>query len=276
MSSFRSRLAPTVSGFLHLGNAYSFLLTSQLVKNNKGKLFLRIDDADSDRNRTEFLKDIFDGLNFLGIEWDEGPRDEKDFNENYLRQNRMSLYMDALKKLIENGHVFACECSRKQLQHIGGRYPGTCEQKKIPINTPGTVLRMRVEKGTIVTFTDEHLGEQKINLDEAVGSFVILKRDHTPGYHLFSVIDDLHFKINFIVRGSDLIASSAAQVFLAEKLWNNDFYKTKFFHHILLPDELGQKLSKSEGALSLKTMREKGLTREDVLMKLKPLLQLGK
>jgi glutamyl-tRNA synthetase len=78
------------------------------------------------------------------------------------------------------------------------------------------------------------------------------------------------------VRGSDLIPSSAAQIFLAEKLWNNDFYKMKFFHHLLLPDEHGQKLSKSESSLSLKTMRENGLTKEDVLMKLKPLLALEK
>ncbi len=259
-----------------MGNAFSFLLTSLIVQKNNGKLFLRIDDADSDRNRKEFLEDIFEGLNFLEIHWDEGPRDANDFNRNFLRQNRMPIYLDALKKLIANGHVFACTCSRKQLQHIGGRYPGTCEHKKIPIDTPGAVLRMRVEKGTIVNFHDEHLGEQKINLDETIGSFVILKRDHTPGYHLFSVMDDLHFKINYIVRGSDLIPSSAAQIYLAEKLFNNDFYKMKFFHHVLIPDEHGQKLSKSESALSLKTMRENGLTKEDVMLKLKPLLDLEK
>lgn len=276
MEMFRSRLAPTISGFLHLGNAFSFLLTQQIVKKHNSKLFLRIDESDSDRDRAEFLQDIFDGLHFLNIEWDEGPCDAKEYNEKFSRLHRMPLYLDALTKLIEKGHVFACECSRKQLQGIGGRYPGTCEHKKIPVNTPNTVLRMRVEKGTIITFHDEHLGEQKINLDETVGSFVVLKRDRTPGYHLFSVVDDLHFNVNFIVRGSDLLTSTAAQLFLAEKLWNNDFYKTKFHHHILLPDEHGQKLSKSEGAFSLKTMRENGLTKEHVMLRLQPLLDLEK
>ncbi len=276
MSLFRTRIAPTPSGFLHTGNAFSFLLTAQIAKKNDGKILLRIDDNDSERKRPEYIRDIFDSLEWLGIEWEEGPKDSIDFGNSWSQQHRIPLYHEAIKKLVAKGNVFACACSRKQLQEAGagGRYPGTCTHKKIPIGTPNTALRLHVPEGTKISFTDEHLGQQTIDLDEATGSFTILRRDGLPAYQLVSVVDDLHFGVNYIVRGSDLLSSTAAQLFLAEKLWNNEFWKTKFRHHVLLPDEHGQKLSKSGGALSLKQMRENGMTKEDILLRLRPLLDL--
>lgn len=266
-----TRIAPTPSGFLHIGNAFSFLLTQRLAQKQEGKILLRIDDSDADRKRPEYVQDIFDSLHWLGIEWQEGPRDPEDFENNWSQKNRVALYDEAIAKLRLHKHVFACSCSRKQLQE---QIPCECRSKNIPYDTPETALRLYVPEGTEVEFTDEHLGMQQVRLDETVGSFVIRRRDGIPAYQLISLIDDLHFGIDYIVRGADLLTSTAAQLFLAEKLGGNHFYTTKFFHHLLLPDEHGQKLSKSEGALSLKSMRENGMRREDILQQLASLLKL--
>lgn len=268
-----TRIAPTPSGYLHLGNAFSFLLTQKLAQRHSGKILLRIDDSDSERKRPEYIRDIFDSLNLLNIEWQEGPRNAADFEKNWSQRNRLSLYEKAIGKLIAEKKVFACSCSRKQLQENGGRYPGTCAHKNIPLDTPDTALRVHVPDEAIVFFHDEHLGEQEINLGETTGSFIIRRRDGIPAYQLISLVDDIYFGVDYIVRGTDLLHSTASQLFLAGKIGKNNFSKTQFYHHLLLPDEHGQKLSKSEGALSLKAMREAGQTREDILMRLQPLLK---
>ncbi|MBI3511892.1 MAG: tRNA glutamyl-Q synthetase [Bacteroidetes bacterium] len=268
------RIAPTPSGFLHEGNAFSFLITEKIAKKNDLKIFLRIDDLDADRKRSEYVKDIFESLHWLEIKWNEGPRNEDDFERNWTQNNRISLYDAALKKLSKNKHVFACTCTRKDLGMYDGRYPGTCTHKNIPLNENETALRLIVPEGTLVEFKDEHLGEQKIELDHEMGSFVIRRHDGIPAYHLASVVDDIHFGITWIVRGNDLLYSTAGQIFLAEKLGKNNFWKTKFLHHILIPDQHGEKLSKSEGALSMKRMREDGMKGKDLREKFGHLLKM--
>jgi glutamyl-tRNA synthetase len=257
-----------------LGNAFSFLLTEKLAKKNNAEILLRIDDSDAERKRPEYVLDIFETLDWLEIKYHKGPADPEDFEKNWSQHTRMELYREALQKLIVHKRAFACECTRRQLQAHDGRYPATCEHKNIPLGTDDTSIRLLVKPGTIVEFTDEHLGEQRIDLDEVGGSFNICRRDGLPSYHLASVVDDVHFGVTHIVRGIDLLPSTAAQLFLAEKLGGNNFYKTKFYHHILIPDEHGEKLSKSEGALSLKTMRDSGMTKADILQRLSSLLEM--
>ena len=252
------RIAPTPSGFLHIGNAYSFLLTEHLAKKENTKILLRIDDLDGERKRAEYVSDIFESMRWLDIKWDAGPEDENDFEAHWSQQTRISLYNDSVQRLKNSGEVFACECSRADLQAA----VCVCAGKKIDLETPGTALRLRVPAGTMIGFQDEKLGDVKIDLKEDLGDFVIRKKDGNPAYQLTSVVDDLQFGTTYIVRGEDLLFSTAAQLFLAEKLGENNFQKIKFYHHPLLKDAKGNKLSKSAGSASLKSLREKGVTRE--------------
>jgi glutamyl/glutaminyl-tRNA synthetase len=110
----RTRLAPTPSGFLHLGNILSFAITAALAEKTGAKILLRIDDLDRERVNKLYVQDIFDTLNFLEIPWDEGPRDAKEFEQTHSQMQRMAMYREALRQLADEGKVFACTCWSKQ------------------------------------------------------------------------------------------------------------------------------------------------------------------
>src|ERR1700760_1845577 len=116
----KTRIAPTPSGFLHLGNILSFSITAALAKESGAKILLRIDDLDQPRVNKDYLQDIFDTLNFLEIPWDEGPKNVKEFEADYSQQHRMMAYQEAIDQLIDHKLVFACTCSRKQLNEYMG------------------------------------------------------------------------------------------------------------------------------------------------------------
>jgi glutamyl-tRNA synthetase len=109
----RTRIAPTPSGFLHAGNAVNFLITHELARAARGTLLLRIDDLDAERARPEYLDDIFRSLEWLGIDWDEGPTGPEDFLRNWSQRSRIERYSELLLGLRKGGHLYACECSRK-------------------------------------------------------------------------------------------------------------------------------------------------------------------
>jgi len=110
----KTRIAPTPSGFLHLGNVLSFALTAALAKQHEAKILLRIDDMDQARAEQEYIQDIFDTLNFLEIPWDEGPRNAEEFKDNYSQLHRLTLYSEAIEQLRDNKLLFACTCSRRR------------------------------------------------------------------------------------------------------------------------------------------------------------------
>ncbi|TND09424.1 MAG: Glutamyl-Q tRNA(Asp) synthetase Glu-Q-RS [Bacteroidetes bacterium] len=266
---FHSRLAPTPSGYLHLGNAFSFLLTWLLVRRSRGKLLLRIDDLDAERKRPEYVADIFESLSWLGITYDEGPLNPDDFEQHWSQRLRVNKYNETLHALHKTGKVFACSCTRSQLANLspGSRYPDICLPKNLPFDQPDTAERFHIPESPDVTFTDSALGKISVPLGRRTGSFVIRRRDGIPAYHVASLTDDRDFGINFIVRGSDLIPSTAAQIVLADALGWTDFRNNVFIHHPLLTDSDGNKLSKSEGALALKTMRNEGAKPKDIYRK---------
>jgi glutamyl-tRNA synthetase len=266
------RIAPTPSGYLHLGNAFSFLLTRCLADRAGAGLMLRIDDLDSERKRPEYVQDVFDSLDWLGIHWEKGPKDPDDFERNWSQHHRLPDYMEAIERMRTDGKIFACRCTRNQLKAYGSVYPDLCASTEIPFGEPDTVLRIRVPSGTAISFDDHAMGRRTVDLTAAMGSFTVLRRDGIPAYQLASVVDDRLFGVTTIVRGTDLLASTAAQCFLADAIGFGSFHHSRFFHHRLLTDEKGEKLSKSEGAFSLKSMRESGITREDVLRRLQPFL----
>jgi glutamyl/glutaminyl-tRNA synthetase len=258
--SFCTRIAPTPSGFLHPGNGISFIITWALARKNEGKIVLRIDDLDAERMRPEYLDDIFYTLDWLGIDYDEGPENVEDFTKNYSQHKRLDLYFEALNALKshKSASLYACNCSRKQIRDnsINGIYPNTCRSKKVNLEVRDTAWRMIVPKNTLISFQEYQNTPILNQLDATMGDFIVCQKNGLPAYQLASVVDDEYFNINFIVRGEDLLNSTAAQVFLAQ-YFENISPKT-YFHHPLMKNTEGVKLSKSQGAGSLKDWREKG------------------
>src|SRR5580692_4653347 len=127
----KTRIAPTPSGFLHLGNVLSFAITAAIATKTGAKILLRIDDLDRDRVNKQYVQDIFDTLNFLEIPWDEGPRNYNEYESEYSQLHRMELYQAALQQLKNSGQVFACTCSRADVRRNNADdiYPGTCRNK---------------------------------------------------------------------------------------------------------------------------------------------------
>ena len=269
-TQFKTRIAPTPSGLLHEGNGASFILTYALARAYEGQILLRIDDLDAARMRLDYLDDIFKMLDWLGIKWDEGPSSVADFQQNWSQHHRLDLYQNALEKLrYTEGVVYACNCSRKQINEasLNGLYPQTCRFKKLDFNEKETAWRIHVPESTIVSFKNFDLETLKIHhspftIHHLIGDFVVRQKNSLPAYQVASVVDDTHFGINFIVRGSDLWTSTTAQVFVAEQLGRTEFTDSLFIHHKLLTNEQGEKLSKSKGASALAEWRKAGKTSE--------------
>lgn len=263
-----TRIAPTPSGWLHRGNAFSFAISHQLVQSHGGSLLLRIDDLDAPRIRPEYIQDVFDTLRWMGIAWQYGPHGIHEFQQSFSQHHRLSLYKQIIQQLIHTGRVYACTCSRKEiaLQGSHGTYPGTCRYKKLPLTTPGAALRLRMDEAALpVTFYDHFAAQElAIHLQVAMGDFVIQRKDGLPAYQIASVADDVHFGINTIVRGADLLASTAAQLYIAGLLELTAFLNIRFWHHPLLTDEHGSKLSKSAGSAALVHLRQQGIPYEKV------------
>lgn len=252
----RSRLAPTPSGYLHLGNGVNFIQTWLLVRKAGGVLKLRIDDLDSERCRPEYIEDIFRQLDWLGLDWDEGPGTPDDFTRRHSQRLRLDRYREVLAGLRECAPLFACTCSRKEIlqRSPSGLYPGTCRQLS-HTQTAAHALRIMVDPGTKVL-----IGAEAVHLDRELGDFVVWRRDDRPAYQLASLVDDHDDLVNLIVRGEDLLVSSGAQLYLAAQLGWEEFARTRFIHHPLLPGPDGRKLSKSDDALSLAALRTRGET----------------
>lgn len=227
------------------------------MEKHGGSILLRIDDIDDERKRPEYVSDIFTSLEWLGIEWQEGPTGPEDFEMNWSQHRRLNLYNDVLSTLRSNNLVFACECSRKKLESLAGyAYPGTCEHLNISLDAKDVAWRIPVPENTVVSFYDEEKKEVNFPLGTDNGSFIVRKKDGLPSYQLVSLADDLHFRINYIVRGEDLLSSTASQLYLADKLGLHSFRECKFLHHKLEKDDQGHKLSKTAGSISLQYMRK--------------------
>ncbi|HWB64432.1 MAG TPA: glutamate--tRNA ligase family protein [Chitinophagales bacterium] len=252
---FRTRLAPTPSGYLHSGNALNFIITWLWARKENGSIRLRIDDLDSPRAKPEYLEDIFKTLEWLGLDWDEGPQTPDEQKRLYTQTLRAARYEELLNTLVNGNHTFACQCSRKELAGFE-QYPGACINKHIAFTEPETAWRALTPDNTIVTINDFYNGALTVDLYGQMRHFVVRRRDGIPAYQIASLCDDIDYGINLIVRGHDLLTSTAAQIFLAGLTGLKEFPKTTFYHHPLLTDENGMKLSKSAGSSSLKSWRE--------------------
>jgi glutamyl-tRNA synthetase len=242
--ALRLRLAPTPSGFLHAGNGLNFIFTWLLARSHpNSRLVLRIDDLDRDRKRPEYVQDIFETLNWLGIDWDEGPVNPTDFEANWSQDARMESYTKALDILVEKDMVYACGLSRKDLQE---QEPFLLQN--LPLDAPDVNWRIH--------------SDMYPNLE----GLVVRKKDGRPSYHLACIVDEVNFSINAIIRGADLEESTKAQWELANALgWTSIFENISCIHHPLLLDEEGLKLSKSADSRALKSMREEGQGPEQIV-----------
>ena len=266
MSGPRTRIAPTPSGFLHAGNAINFLVTHQLAREAGGSVLLRIDDLDTDRVRPEYIEDIFDSLHWLGVGWDEGPRDVEDFHRNWSQKARLDAANAMLVTLRSSGHLYACDCSRKMIQSC------TCRDRSIPLEAPEVCWHLRVPDPCKVRSNKWPSGEDTIDLHRDLPDPVLRQRNGSPSYQLASLADDAHFGITLIVRGEDLLPSTACQTYLAGLLGLHAFTEARFMHHPLVSDPHGHKLSKSAGADSLRAMRAAGASPDPLRAQAKKLL----
>lgn len=255
-----SRLAPTPSGLLHLGNAVNFLLTWLLVRRGNGILHLRIDDLDNLRSKKIFVDDIFVCLDWLGLDWDLGPSGPDDFHARFSQKDRMDFYRKAAQKLLEENSAYACICSRKEFSASGKKScPGTCRGEKLALRKGFSALRLMVPAKT-----EFSLHGKSFFLDEIFGDFVLWRKEGFAAYHLVSVLEDEAMGVNLVVRGKDLEFSSCAQHFLAGKLALEKFPAAFFVHHELVSHVSGKKLSKSQNSLSLSEMRKAGAAPDDI------------
>ena len=273
-----TRIAPTPSGYLHLGNAYSFLVTKALAEKSGAKILLRIDDLDRERFRMEYLVDIFETLDFLEISYDLGPKGPEDFLVNWTQLNRLDLYREALEKLWAEGCLFSCTCSRKKISQMNssGYYLGHCLDRNISKTKKEAAWRINTFEDELVKIQDIHGKSKEEVLPEDVAFFIVRKKDEMPAYQLTSVIDDTHYGVDLIVRGRDLYNSSLAQVFLAKSLKDTAFEKVSFYHHPILKGPDGKKLAKSDGSTSIQFLRKSGKSLEEVYLLLGKMMQVEK
>ena len=241
----RTRFTPTPSGYLHQGNLFSFILTWLIARKSKGAILLRIDDIDQSRVREQYIADIFKALNWLGLDYDEGPSGVEDFLKNFSQLTRLERYQQALSKDRLSKKSFYCKCSRKAILTLSkdGGYPGTCMSANVVSND--SALRIITDEQSLVikNLIDK---DSSRPLPSNMRHFVIRKKDGFPSYQLTSVIDDDFYQINTIVRGADLLDSSYAQLYLSRLIGLGHFDQTKFLHHPLIKNN-DIKLSKSQG-----------------------------
>jgi glutamyl/glutaminyl-tRNA synthetase len=267
--SYRGRLAPTPTGYLHLGHARTFWTVQERAGANGGTLVLRNEDLDRARCQPEFVRAMLEDLHWFGFTWQEGPDIGGKFAP-YSQSERFSTYRAALEKLRAGNFIYRCYCSRRDIQSAARAphaaddeepiYPGTCRAKS-PIQNAKFAWRFRVPNGETVTFTDNHLGEQRFIAGKDFGDFVVWRNDDVPSYQLACVADDAAMQITEVVRGADLLLSTARQLLLYRALgWK----VLEFFHCPLMLDETGQRLAKRSDSLSLWTLRERGAKPEEL------------
>ena len=236
----RTRIAPTPSGLLHAGNAMNFLLVDELARRSGAQVLLRIDDLDKPRVRKAYVEDIFRLLPLLGIAWTEGPRDEADFQAHWSQQLRLDRYHALIGRLAAVGATFACTCTRTSVLRC------QCASLGLPLDTPGAVLRLRTADAPPVSARMLNGREVLLDPHQLIPEPVLRQRNGSPAYQVASLSDDIDMGIDLIVRGADLLPSTAAQLHMARELGIQVFLDARFVHHPLQTDPEERKLSKSQ------------------------------
>ena len=267
MGTYVGRLAPSPTGLLHLGHAATFWTAAERAREAGGVLLLRSDDLDRDRVRSKFAASMLEDLAWLGLAWREPV---------VVQSKRLALYREAMERLLAAGAAYACTCSRRELAGMIAApheddepvYPGRCRSSAGSFGAAlldGVNYRFRVTDGERVAFVDVGCGPQSFRCGcepgADVGDFLVWRRDGLPSYQLACVMDDAAMGITEVVRGRDLLKSTARQRLLARAL---GLATPATFHAPLLTDEGGRRLAKRHDALAIRALREQGLSREQV------------
>ena len=271
----RGRFAPSPSGRMHLGNAFSALMAWLSVRSKAGTMILRMEDLDPARSKEHFARSILDDMAWLGLEWDEGP-DKGGAHGPYRQSARRARHEQCLVRLADLGLLYPCYCSRAELHdparapHLGQAepvYPGTCrglsEQDRAArqASDRGPALRVKVGPAKLA-FTDLVLGRQEQELSQQCGDFILRRGDGVCAYQLAVVADDAAQAVSEVVRGADLLSSTPRQIYLFQTL---GFAPPNFAHVPLLVDPNGQRLSKRRQDTDLGRLREMGVTAETII-----------
>ncbi len=256
-----ARFAPTPSGRMHLGNLFAALLCWLDARQQGAELVLRIENLDEVRCRPAYTAQLCDDLRWLGLDWDRGYPEA-----GYLQSERKAQYQTALQVLQEKGLCYPCYCSRKDLLAVRAphqsdgthRYAGTCRTlTKAQRNTRDAqgrcpAWRVRVPDETL-SFVDGNFGRYAENLQAVTGDFILRRSDGVFAYQLAVVVDDALMGVNRVVRGSDLLPSTARQIWLFRAL---GYEAPQYIHTPLLTDAQGRRLAKRDKDLDMATLRE--------------------
>lgn len=271
----RSRFAPSPTGDLHLGNARTALLAWLQARAAGAGFVMRVEDLDRGRVREHFIGSQLEELRWLGLDWDEGP-DVGGDSGPYLQSQRGELYAAAVERLIARGLVYECFCSRREVaaaasaphgpQDEGPIYPGTCrdlspEQARRRGRNRAASLRFRVPD-ELIRFTDLLQGEQVVRPRKELGDFVIRPRDGVAAYQLAVVVDDIAMGITDVLRGADLLTSTARQLLLYAAL---EAPPPRWIHVPLMLGPDGERLAKRYGSTTLSSLRLAGVSPAEVV-----------
>ena len=276
--TFRTRFAPSPTGLLHLGHAYSALVAYQMAQDANGVFLLRIEDNDAARCRPEYETAIYDDLTWLGIGWPTPV----------LRQSEVqSEHLAALDILTDRGLTYPCSCTRRDIKQAlnapqegdmrigpdGAVYPGTCRDRSMVSRQSGDAIRLNMAKavGLLPDFTgftetagtdDQNVIIDRKRLVSEVGDVVLARKDiATPAYHLSVVLDDADQRINHVIRGQDLFEATKIHVLLQRLL---GLPTPIYHHHRLIRDGNGKRLAKRDDARAISTYRAAGMSPRDV------------
>jgi len=259
-----TRLAPSPTGALHLGNARTFLINWAMARQGGWRIILRIEDLDGPRVKQGADRQAIEDLQWLGIDWDEGPVYQSDRREHYEQ---------AVRRLLKKGLAYPYICTRSEVATAASAphsedgstvYPGTCrgrfqsiaEAKDRAGRDPA--LRFAAPPGA-VEFRDGFAGEQQIDVAVRLGDFVIAKGDGTPAYQLAVVVDDAHMGVTRIVRGDDLLDSAPRQILLYRALDLNSSVP-QYYHLPLVVGPDGRRLAKRHGDTRISAYRRRGIS----------------
>lgn len=273
----RGRLAPSPTGFPHLGNAWALWAAWASARSRQGELALRIEDIDPARSKKEYVAALLEDLAWLGIDWDFGPGGEKG-EDGFFRQSAcFPAYEGAVRFLEGEGLVYPCYCSRKELREMAGAphvgdagapYPGTCrflrseERERLKRAGREASLRLVCPPDRVWAFNDAVMGRREATLGSCGGDFALRRSDGVFAYQLAVVVDDMAMGITEVVRGSDIASSTPRQMYLYSLFGG----KTPDYAHLpLVTDEAGERLAKRHSSLALRSLREAGVRPETIL-----------
>jgi len=277
--SFCTRFAPSPTGYLHLGHAYSAMLAHDMARERGGRFLLRIEDTDTGRCKSEYEAAIYEDLAWLGLDWEMPVLHQSD---------QLATYDTALNRLIDQGFCYPCSCSRRDIREAlsaphndpqqtpdGPLYPGTCRHRTMQDKAENDAIRLDMARALKLRpdvlgleFSETgplHTGQHSLtraNLLDKFGDIVLARRDiKTASYHLAVVVDDAAQGVSQIVRGDDLFYATFVHRLLQALL---DLPAPTYHHHKLIRDNTGKRLAKRDDALAIRTLRDAGHEPADI------------